>query len=113
MNHLMLLHELIKEVNFKMKTPLLLSAILLMIISLFLYKGKGINSIAGYNTLSLEEKNKINETKLAKILAITLDITSIILILGALGQISTNDTILISIVLLIIGTLLSSYLSKK
>ncbi len=96
-----------------MKTPLLLSAILLMIISLFLYKGKGINSIAGYNTLSLEEKNKINETKLAKILAITLDITSIILILGALGQISTNDTILISIVLLIIGTLLSSYLSKK
>lgn len=96
-----------------MKTPLLLSAILLMIISLFLYKGKGINSIAGYYTLSLEEKNKINETKLAKILAITLDITSIILILGALGQISTNDTILISIVLLIIGTLLSSYLSKK
>ena len=96
-----------------MKTPLLLSAILLMIISLFLYKGKGINSIAGYNTLSLEEKNKINETKLAKILAITLDITSIILILGALGQISTNDTILISVVLLIIGTLLSSYLSKK
>ncbi len=96
-----------------MKIPLLLSAILLMIISLFLYKGKGINSIAGYNTLSLEEKNKINETKLAKILAITLDITSIILILGALGQINTNDTILISIVLLIIGTLLSSYLSKK
>lgn len=96
-----------------MKTPLLLSAILLMIISLFLYKGKGINSIAGYNTLSLEEKNKINETKLAKTLAITLDITSIILILGALGQISTNDTILISIVLLTIGTLLSSYLSKK
>ena len=96
-----------------MKIPLLLSAILLMIISLFLYKGKGINSIAGYNTLSLEEKNKINETKLAKTLAITLDITSIILILGALGQISTNDTILISIVLLIIGTLLSSYLSKK
>ena len=96
-----------------MKIPLLLSAILLIIISLFLYKGKGINSIAGYNTLSLEEKNKINATKLAKILAITLDITSIILILGALDQISTNDTILISIVILIIGTLLSNYLSKK
>ena len=55
-----------------MKTPLL-CAILLMIISLFLYKGKGINSIAGYNTLSLKEKNKINETKLAKTLAITLN----------------------------------------
>ena len=56
-----------------MRIPLLLSAILLITISLFLYKGKGINSIAGYNTLSLEEKNKINETKLAKTLAITLN----------------------------------------
>ncbi len=96
-----------------MKIPLLLSAILLITISLFLYKGKGINTIAGYNTLSLEEKNKINETKLAKTLAIPLDMTAIILILGALNQISTNDTILISIVILIIGTLLSNYLSKK
>ena len=73
-----------------MQMPLLLCAILLIVISIPLYFGKGSNMIAGYNDLSQADK-KINKMRLCRTLAITLDITAIILILGAYSIISIND----------------------
>lgn len=73
-----------------MLIPLLLCAILFIVISIPLYFGKGSNMIAGYNDLSQADK-KINKMRLCRTLAITLDITAIILILGAYSIISIND----------------------
>ena len=73
-----------------MQMPVLLCAILLIVISIPLYFGKGSNMIAGYNDLSQADK-KINKMRLCRTLAITLDITAIILILGAYSIISIND----------------------
>ena len=72
-----------------MRIPLL-CAILFIVISIPLYFGKGSNMIAGYNDLSQADK-KINKMRLCRTLAITLDITAIILILGAYSIISIND----------------------
>ena len=74
-----------------MQIPLLLCAILLIVVSIPLYFGKGSNMIAGYNDLSQVDKEKINRLRLCKMLAMTLDITAIILILGAYSIISIND----------------------
>ena len=63
-----------------MQMPVLLCAILLIVISIPLYFGKGSNMIAGYNDLSQVDKEKINWLRLCRMLAITLDITAIILI---------------------------------
>lgn len=73
-----------------MRITLLLCAILFIVISIPLYFGKGSNMIAGYNDLSQADK-KINKMRLCRTLAITLDITAIILILGAYSIISIND----------------------
>lgn len=73
-----------------MRIPLLLCAILFIVISIPLYFGKCSNMIAGYNDLSQADK-KINKMRLCRTLAITLDITAIILILGAYSIISIND----------------------
>lgn len=73
-----------------MRIPLLLCAILFIVISIPLYFGKGSNMIAGYNDLSQADK-KINKMRLCRTLAITLDITAIILILSAYSIISIND----------------------
>ena len=73
-----------------MRIPLL-CAILFIVISIPLYFGKGSNMIAGYNDLSQVDKEKINRLRLCKMLAMTLDITAIILILGAYSIISIND----------------------
>ena len=74
-----------------MRIPLLLCAILFIVISIPLYFGKGSNMIAGYNDLSQVDKEKINRLRLCRVLAMTLDITAIILILGAYSIISIND----------------------
>ena len=74
-----------------MQIPLLLCAILLIVISIPLYFGKGSSMIAGYNDLSQVDKEKINRLRLCRVLAMTLDITAIILILGAYSIISIND----------------------
>lgn len=96
-----------------MKIPLLISAVLLIIISIPLYMGKFSNMIAGYNTMSPNVKAKYNETKVCRMLAITLSVVALILILGSIRIISFNDTTIISIVILIIGSILSNIISKK
>ena len=95
-----------------MQIPLLLCAILLIVISIPLYFGKGSNMIAGYNDLSQVDKEKINR-RLCKMLAMTLDITAIILILGAYSIISINDTMILGVITLIVGTILSNVVSKN
>ena len=95
-----------------MQMPVLLCAILLIVISIPLYFGKGSNMIAGYNDLSQGDK-KINKMRLCRTLAITLDITAIILILGAYSIISVNDTIILGVITLIVGTILSNVVSKN
>ena len=52
-----------------MQIPLLLCAILLIVISIPLYFGKGSNMIAGYNDLSQVDKEKINKLRLCRVLA--------------------------------------------
>ena len=95
-----------------MRIPLLLCAILFIVISIPLYFGKGSNMIAGYNDLSQDDK-KINKMRLCRTLAITLDITAIILILGAYSIISINDTMILGVILLIVGAVLSNVVSKN
>lgn len=95
-----------------MRIPLLLCAILFIVISIPLYFGKGSNMIAGYNGLSQGDK-KINKMRLCRTLAITLDITAIILILGAYSIISINDTMILGVILLIVGAVLSNVVSKN
>lgn len=46
-------------------------------------------------------------------LAMTLDITAIILMLGAYSIISMNDTIILGVITLIVGTILSNVVSKN
>ena len=95
-----------------MRIPLLLCAILFIVISIPLYFGKGSNMIAGYNDLSQGDK-KINKMRLCRVLAMTLDITAIILMLGAYSIISMNDTIILGVITLIVGTILSNVVSKN
>lgn len=94
-----------------MRIPLLLCAILFIVISIPLYFGKGSNMIAGYNDLSQGDKK--NKMRLCRTLAITLDITAIILILGAYSIISINDTMILGVILLIVGAVLSNVVSKN
>ena len=96
-----------------MKITLLISAVLLIIISIPLYMGKFSNMIAGYNTMSPNEKANYNELKVCRVLAITLSVTALILILGSIGIISFNDTLIVSIVILIIGSILENIIPKK
>ena len=96
-----------------MQIPLLLSAVLLIIISIPLYFGKGSNMIAGYNDLSQSDKEKIDRMRLCRSLAMTLDITAIILMLGTYSIISMNDTMILGVITLIVGTILSNIISKN
>lgn len=75
--------------------------------------GKFSNMIAGYNTMSPNDKAKYNELKVFRVLAITLSVVALILILGLIGIISFNDTLIISIVILIIGIILGNIIPKK
>ena len=95
-----------------MRIPLLLCAILFIVISIPLYFGKGSNMIAGYNDLSQADK-KINKMRLCRTLAMTFDITAIILMLGAYSIITMNDTIILVVITLIVGTILSNVVSKN
>lgn len=96
-----------------MKIPLLLCAILLIVISIPLYFGKLSNMIAGYNDLSQDDKEKISKIGLCRLLAMILDITAIILMLGAYSIISINDTMILGVITLIVGTILSNVFSKN
>lgn len=96
-----------------MQMPVLLCAILLIVISIPLYFGKGSNMIAGYNDLRQDDKEKINKMRLCRVLAMTLDITAIILMLVAYSIIGVNDTMILGVITLIVGTILSNVFLKN
>lgn len=54
-------------------------AVLCLIMSIFLFRGKGSFLIAGYNTASPEEKSKFDEKKLCKVVGIILLVVSLLL----------------------------------
>lgn len=97
-----------------MDTGLLVCAIVLILISLPLYFGKLTNLIAGYNTLNANDKAKINQKTLALVLAITFDITAIVLLVGAFKLLNHIETFIYCIVILVIGMIIAnSRLIKK
>ena len=96
-----------------MQMPVLLCAILLIVISIPVYFGKGSILLGGYNDLSQVDKEKINRLRLCRVLAMTFDITAIILMLGAYSIITMNDTIILVVITLIVGTILSNVVSKN
>lgn len=89
----------------KIKTILLISAALLIIISIAQYMGKFSNMIARYNTMRLNEKAKYDELKICRVLAIALSARALILILELIDIMSFKDKLIISIVVLIIGSI--------
>lgn len=89
----------------KIKTILLISAVLLIIISIAQYMGKFSNMIARYNTMRLNEKAKYDELKICRVLAIGLSARALILILELIDIMSFKDKLIISIVILIIGSI--------
>lgn len=101
------------EVLNQMTTTLLYCGLFLFVISIPLYFGKLSDAIAGYNTMSKKDKEKYDELKLCRILAITLDVACIILILGGLKIISTTDVLLIVSIEMLIGVICANVLAKK
>ena len=65
------------------------------------------------NAQIVYDKEKINKMRLCKMLAMTFDITAIILMIGAYSIISMNDTIILGVITLIVGTILSNVVSKN
>ena len=95
-----------------MQIPLL-CAILLIVISIPFFFCECSNIIAGYNDLRQDDKEKINKMRLCRVLAMTLDITAIILMLVAYSIIGVNDTMILGVITLIVGTILRNVFSKN
>lgn len=92
---------------------LLICALFLIVLSIPLYFGKMADMIAGYNTMSLKEKNQYDQKKLCLITAIVLDGAAIICLLGYFHFLSMNDVIVLSITEIFIGVIIENYLCKK
>ena len=95
-----------------MSVVLLISALLLLLISIPLYFGKLSNAIAGYNSLNAKEKSNYDRMKLCRTLAFTLDITALILLLGALHLLTLVETTLYGVTSCIIGVIIANIISK-
>lgn len=80
----------------------LIIAVLLIIISIAQYMGKFSNMI---NTMRPNEKAKYDELKICRVLAIALSARALILILELIDIMCFNDKLIISIVILIIGSI--------
>ena len=102
----------------------LILAILFLVLSIFLFNGKGAFLIAGYNTMSKEKKNNFDEKKLCKATGFICLIVSIMLIfitillylvkLGFLQEDSISTPIFISQVVLILSIIIViAYMNTK
>ena len=60
--------------------------ILLAVLSGILLSGHGANLIAGYNTLSCEEKSKYNEQKLCRVVGLGMFIVTALILVMVLGE---------------------------
>ena len=99
-------------------------ALLFLVISIFLFLGKGSWLIAGYNTASAEEKAKYNEKKLSKAVgAVTSTVSFSLCIMaylgyrvesGEMGEYQMLPFAIIFIVAIIISIIIASiYIGKK
>lgn len=96
-----------------MNTVLLISGLFLLILSIPFYMGKFTGLIAGYNTMSQEEKDKYNQKKLCRILAMTLDLLGILLLVGATHILDFNSIFVLCIVISPICITLANTIAKK
>lgn len=96
-----------------MNTALLISGLFLLILSIPFYMGKFTGLIAGYNTMSQEEKDKYDQKKLCRILAMTLDVEGILLLLGATHILDFNSMFVLCIVISPICITLANTIAKK
>lgn len=92
--------------------------VLLFISGLFISKGKFLNLIAGYNTLSPAKKAKVNKETLGKSVGFFLIIISILTILFGLilfffPVYTTASTIIYSVVICSLAIVLSVKINKK
>ena len=103
---------------------ILVVALLFLIISIFLFNGKGRWLIAGYNTLSKDEQKKYNEKKLCKAVGILCIVCCLMLCIMAYlgyrvdsGWMNENDMLpfglLFVIVIITTLILISRYINKK
>lgn len=88
-------------------------AIFLIVLAIPLFFGKMSNFIAGYNTMDKQQKQKYDELKLCRIMAMILTIAAIILFLGAINLLNFNDTVLLVIVEVFIGLIIGNFLAKN
>lgn len=91
----------------------LILAILFLALAVLTYLQKLDRFIAGYNTMSEQEKQKIDRNKMSKSLAITFVLTGIACILGSFSFLSFDDTTIISGAILIVGAIVTNIISKK
>lgn len=88
-------------------------AILFFVLSLLIYLQKIDFLIAGYNTMSEQEKMKINRNKMNKGLAMTFVLTGVVCLLGSFSLLSFSDTTIISVTIIAIGSIVVNIISKK
>lgn len=88
-------------------------AIFFFVLALLVYLQKIDFLIAGYNTMSEQEKKKINKNKMNKGLAIVLLLTGIVCLLGSFSFLSFSDTTIISVTIIVIGSIIVNIISKK
>lgn len=103
---------------------ILVVALLFLIISIFLFNGKGKWLIAGYHTLSKDEQKKYDEKKLCKAVGILCIICCFMLCIMAYlgyrvdsGLMNENDMLpfglLFVIVIIVTLIIISRYINKK
>ena len=103
---------------------ILFFALIFLIISIFLFRGKGKWLIAGYNTLSKEEQKKYDEKKLCKAMGSLCVVCCIMLCIMAYlgykvdtGLMNENDMLplglLFIIVIVITLVIISRYINQK
>lgn len=96
-----------------MDITLLICGLFLIILSIPFYMGKLTDLIAGYNTMSPEEKDKYDEKKLCRIFAMTLDILGILFLLGATRILDFNSMFVLCIVISPTCIALANTITKK
>lgn len=88
-------------------------AIFFIVLAIPLFFGEMANFIAGYNTMDKQQKQKYDELKLCRIMAMILIGAAIILFLGAINLLNFNATVLLVIVEVFIGLIIGNWLAKN
>lgn len=96
-----------------MDIPFFICGIILLLLSYPLYKGKGSWIIPGHDSMDEQEKAMYGENKLFTVLAVTLTFIGIILIGGAFDIFHTNEMMIYSIVVLVVGVICANTAARQ